>query len=198
VEFYQRSSPKPRSLAVLAGSFNPPTVAHVELAQAATLHAEEILCVVPSALPHKGYFGATLAERLEMLASVDIQVQYSIAATEGGLFLDIARECREHYGADTRLFFACGRDAAERILTWDYGRPGVVEEMLRDFELLVARRGGAFSPPPSFRRRIHELATSGEHDAVSSSEVRQRIARGQPWEHLVPATIARRVREIYS
>ncbi len=30
----------------------------------------------------------------------------------------------------TELSFICGRDAAERILHWDYGRPGVVEEML--------------------------------------------------------------------
>ena len=39
----------------------------------------------------------------------------------------------------------------ERVLGWDYGRKGVVEEMLREFEMLVASRSGEFSPPPEFR-----------------------------------------------
>jgi nicotinic acid mononucleotide adenylyltransferase len=100
--------------------------------------------------------------------------------------------------AGVRLYFLCGRDAAEWILGWDYGRPGVVEEMLQDFELLVAPRGGHFEPPPQFRHRIHSLALAGEHDSVSSSEVRERIARGQRWEHLVPEPIVELVRAIYS
>jgi nicotinic acid mononucleotide adenylyltransferase len=36
------------------------------------------------------------------------------------------------------------------------------------------------------------------HEEVSSTEVRERIARGEPWEHLVPEKIRARVREIYS
>jgi nicotinic acid mononucleotide adenylyltransferase len=92
----------------------------------------------------------------------------------------------------------CGRDAAERILTWDYGRAGVVDEMLDQFELLVAPRDGDFSPPAEFRHRIHLLNTRGGQDEVSSTEVRERIARGDPWEHLVPEPIVDRVREIYS
>ena len=115
-----------------------------------------------------------------------------------GLFIDIARECREHYGTEVQLSFICGRDAAERILHWDYGRPGVVEEMLGEFELLVAPRGGHFSPPAEYRHRIHALQVQGGHEEVSSTEVRERIARGEPWEHLVPEKIRERVREIYS
>jgi len=186
---------RPRSLGVLPGSFNPPTVAHLELAQAAKRHVDEVLYVAPSALPHKDYFGATLEQRIELLEGAE--ATHSIASTEQGLFIDIARECREHYGDEVRLFLICGRDAAERILTWDYGRPGVVREMLREFELLVARRGGHFDAPPEFRHRIHSLDMSG-HDEVSSSEVRERIARGERWEHLVPDAIVERVKKIYS
>ena len=35
------------------------------------------------------------------------------------------------------------------------------------------------------------------HD-VSSTEVRERIEAGQPWEHLVPAEIVEQMRAIYS
>jgi len=189
---------RPKKLGVLAGSFNPPTVAHKELVYAAGFHVDEVLCVVPSVLPHKEYFGATLEQRVEMLEAAKLIEFCSIASSEKGLFIDIARECREHYGADTRLLFVCGRDAAERILTWDYGRPGVVEEMLREFELLVAERAGEFQAPAEFQHRIHPLGLRGAHDGVSSTDVRERIARGEPWEHLVPWPIVDRVREIYS
>jgi nicotinate-nucleotide adenylyltransferase len=191
---------RPHILGVLAGSFNPPTIAHQELVNAAGAQVDELLCVVPSVLPHKDFFGATLEQRMEMLAALDDRagVDCSIASSEKGLFIDIAHECREHYGPDTRLYFVCGRDAAERILGWDYGRPGVVEEMLKEFELLVAARGGEFQPLVEFRHRVHPLDLRAAHDEVSSTEVRERITRGDPWEHLVPAAIVERVRKIYS
>jgi nicotinate-nucleotide adenylyltransferase len=198
VRFHRRSLSRPRKLGVVAGSFNPPTVAHQELVYAAGFLVDEVLCVVPSVFPHKEFVGATLEQRLEMLASAELAKGASIAVSEKGLFIDIARECREHYGADTQLYFVCGRDAAERILTWDYGRPGVVEEMLQEFELLVAARGGEFQPPSEFQHRVHPLGLQAAHDHVSSTEVRERIGRGERWEHLVPAEIVERVREIYS
>jgi nicotinate-nucleotide adenylyltransferase len=173
-------------------------VAHLALAAASRAHVDEILCVVPRAFPHKEYFGATIEQRIEMLGLLDLTMPGSIAITEQGLLIDIARECQAEFPDATRLYFLCGRDAAERVLTWDYGRAGVVEEMLNQFELLVASRSGDFVPPPEFERRIHPLAIPPGHDQVSSTEVRERIARGEPWEHLVPENIVERVREIYS
>jgi nicotinate-nucleotide adenylyltransferase len=198
VEFYVRNRRKPERLAVLAGSFNPPTNAHLELIHAAGFHADEILFVIPRAFPHKAYFGATLEQRLEMMAFADPGFGYSIASTDAGLFVDIARECREQYSREARLFFVCGRDAAERVLTWDHGREGAVEEMLAEFELLVAARQGDFEPLREHRHRIHNLAVRGAFDEVSSTDVRERIARREPWQHLVPEEIVDRVREIYS
>ena len=64
--------------------------------------------------------------------------------------------------------------------------------------VLVAARQGEFDPPAEFRERIHPLYIRGEYDALSSTEVRERIARGEPWEHLVPEEIVDRVRAIYS
>ena len=198
VRFHQQSIGRPQRLGVLAGSFNPPTIAHEELVYAAGFHVDEVVCVVPGVFPHKEYFGATLEQRLEMLAAARLMPPCSIASTEQGLFIDIARDCRKHYGPETQLYFVCGRDAAERILTWDYGRAGALEEMLQEFELLVAARSGEFQPPAEFQHRIHPLGLRAAHDQVSSTEVRERIARGKPWQHLVPAAIVERVREIYS
>src|SRR5258706_9355614 len=197
MEFYRRSSSVPEKLGVLSGSFNPPTIAHFELASAAGFHVDEVICVVPRVFPHKGYDGATLEQRVDMLERWGLMSPHSIATSDQGLFVDIVRECRAHFASGTQLYLICGRDAAERIFTWDYGRPGVLEEMLGEVQLLVAPRGGEFQPPPEFKRRIYSLGLHGEHDDVSSSEVRERIARGDKWEHLVPQAIVRRVREIY-
>ena len=198
MKFHQRSRTGTGRLGVLAGGFNPPTVAHVALAAAARNHVDQLLCVVPRAFPHKQYFGATIEQRIDMLASLELTIPRSIAITEQGLFIDIARECRAEFGPGIHLSFLCGRDAAERILTWDYGRTGVVEEMLDQFELLVASRDGDFKPALEFQHRIHSLVMPAGHDQVSSTEVRERIARGEAWEHLVPENIVERVREIYS
>jgi nicotinic acid mononucleotide adenylyltransferase len=70
--------------------------------------------------------------------------------------------------------------------------------MFQEFELLVASRDGEFRAPEEFQDRVHTLRLRGAHDQVSSTEVRERIARGEPWEHLVPEGIVERVREVYS
>jgi nicotinic acid mononucleotide adenylyltransferase len=93
---------------------------------------------------------------------------------------------------DIRQSFICGRDAAERIVNWDYGRPGVFEEMLGEFDLLVAPRQGSWRHPS-----VLELSLPCDFDSVSATEVRQRIASGEPWEHLVPESIRAMARRIY-
>ena len=72
------------------------------------------------------------------------------------------------------LKFLCGRDAAERVVSWDYGRPGAFREMLDDFELLVAARKGAFRAPAELREGIHTLAVPPEYEEISATDVRVR------------------------
>ena len=198
VKFFQRSADKTCRLGVLPGSFNPITVAHLALAEAALNVVDEVVFVLPREFPHKTYTGASFAQRVELLGlALAGQRRFSAAATEGGLFVEIAEECREAYGADVRLSFLCGRDAAERIADWDYGRPGAFAEMLGQFDLLVAARAGEYCPPESLSNSIASLDVAGAFDHVSASEVRARIAGGEPWRHLVPAPVVQRVSEIY-
>src|SRR5213080_4626078 len=105
MEFFRRCPAQPSRLGILPGTFNPVTVAHLALAQAAAGYVDEVLFVLPRMFPHKQYAGA--------------------------IFVDIANECRAAYGAAVRLTFLCGRDAAERIAGWDYGAPSAFGEMLR-------------------------------------------------------------------
>jgi nicotinate-nucleotide adenylyltransferase len=198
MEFLQRAAGQPERLGILPGAFNPITVAHLALARAALRHVNEVVFVVPRVFPHKNYSGASFSERLSMLReAASGESAFSIATTDGGLFLEIARECHAAYGDHVRLSFLCGRDAAERIVGWDYGRPEAVVDMLRQFELLVADREGAYEPAGETGASVRRLET-GCLDGVSATEVRERIARGDAWEHLVPEAIIEHARRIYS
>jgi nicotinate-nucleotide adenylyltransferase len=197
MEFLQRAAGQAERLGILPGTFNPITVAHLAIARAALAHVDEVVFVLPRVFPHKTYSGASFDERVEMLRAATVDdAAFSIATAEGGLFLEIARECREVYGDDVRLTFLCGRDAAERIVGWDYGRPEALSEMLREFELLVAQRDGPYDAPAHVRTAVRCLHVDGV-DGISATEIRERIARGQAWEHLVPAAVVESARRIY-
>jgi nicotinate (nicotinamide) nucleotide adenylyltransferase len=198
LEFFRRAAGEPRTLGVLPAGFNPPTRAHLALAEAALGVVDEVLFVLPREFPHKSYEDTTFTERMEMLlAATGGEPRYSVASSEGGLFLEIAAECREAHGENTALAFICGRDAAERIINWDYGRPDAVQHMLQEFEMLVAPRAGDFQPPGELQARIQPLAVDGGISAISATEVRERVRQGRPWEAMVPAEIVSMVRKIY-
>jgi nicotinate-nucleotide adenylyltransferase len=197
--FFIRSGVQPRRLGVFPGSYNPPTRAHLALAQAALLETDEVVFVIPRTFPHKPFEGASFDQRISMLRQLAAaDPRFSVAATEGGLFLDIACELRTVYDPCPAFKFLCGRDAAERIINWDYGHAGAVPHMLDQFELLVAAREGAYEPPPEIADRVHILPLEEDYGSVSATEVRTRIRQGLVWEHLVPEAIAAQVREVYS
>jgi nicotinate (nicotinamide) nucleotide adenylyltransferase len=182
-----------KRVGVLAGAFNPLTKAHLALADAARGLVDEVIFVVPRTYPHKEFHGAAFLDRIEMLRLAG--GNHHVEVTEGGLFIEIARELRQ---PDTEMQFICGRDAAERIIEWDYGEPGAIEKMLDEFSLLIADRRGEYEAPAHLRHRVHRLDLNGDWSDVSSTEVRRRIAAREEWEHLVPASIVDHVKRIYA
>lgn len=190
------AAPRPGRVVLVPGSYNPPTHAHRALLEAALDRVDEAVVVLPRAFPHKSWDAAPFEARLRMLEHMSPR-PYSIAISEGGLFLDMYAEFQRDAGPVAEVSIACGRDAAERILGWPYEDPSALERMFANFQLLVAARRGEFIPPPRFADRIHPLAIDEEHDTASSTEVRNRIAAGQQWRHLVPEGVADLAREVY-
>jgi nicotinate (nicotinamide) nucleotide adenylyltransferase len=183
-----------KKVGVIPGAFNPVTRAHIALGEAARAHVDEIIFAIPRAFPHKDFAGTTLEHRIEMLQRVCGEGEIQI--TDGGLFVEIAGEIRKSRPG-SEIYVVCGRDAAERVVTWNYEAPGTVEQMFEEMHLLVAERQGGYRAPDHLRTRIHSLALPPHFDDVSSTEVRRRIDAGEPWEHLVPESIVDLVREIY-
>ena len=194
---WARAHPERPRVALVPGSYNPPTIAHQALLEAALQQVDEAVAVLPRAFPHKSYAdGVTLRERVRMLAVMSPE-RYSIAIAEGGLFIEMYEEFRSAVGPQADVFIVCGRDAAERILAWDYTDAQALGRMFESFQLLVAARQGEFAPPEKFGDRMHTLQVPAACDLVSSTEVRQRISNGLPWRHLVPEAVAALAEEFY-
>jgi nicotinic acid mononucleotide adenylyltransferase len=191
VELIVRAAGAFGSVALLPGSFNPPTRAHLDMARAALAFVDAVIFVLPREFPHKPWSEASFEQRLTMLdrlAAVDSR--FGIAVSEGGLYIEMANEARALF-PQARIELVLGRDAAERIAKWDYGEPGVFERLARDFVLRVAPRCGSFEG-------AEQLELPPDCESISATEVRRRIAAGEPWQHLVPPEIVDLIEETYA
>ena len=183
---------------VLPGAFHPPTVAHLAMAESALALVDKVVFVLPRSLPHKDYSGVPFETRMQLLrAATQGNERFAVAETSGGLLIEIARELRPALPSAAQVHFLCGRDAAERIVNWDYGAPDAFSNMLREFHLLVAPRDGEYVIPEQHRHAIANLPLAPEYQAMSATDVRERIGTGVEWRHLVPPAIHEQVLALY-
>ena len=187
---------------VLPGAFNPVTNAHIALAEASIEQhrLDQIIFLLPEAFPHKAYVGASFEERLALLeAALSGEPRCAIASSDRGLFIEIAEAVRNDYGPDVDIYLICGRDAAERIVNWDYGDGPDFAKQLRQFQMLVGSRGEGYHIPAHYQGRIHCVELPLWLSEVSATEVRQAVIQSEAWEHLVPAAVANEIvkRKLY-
>ena len=198
MELLRRGAGGARRVALVAGAWNPPTRAHVALAEAAREFAHEVLLALPGVLPHKEFEETAFETRLEWLLQLAASREWlGVAAGGSGLFVELARGLRAADPDVEQIFLVCGSDAAERFLNWDYTDGAGVEQQLREFTLLVAPRGKPFTPPERLRASVHRLDLAEGWQSLSSTELRQRIKQREPWAHLAPEEIAAEIERAY-
>jgi len=193
LRFWKGSPIGAGTVGVLPGAFNPPTVGHEAVAAAARDQFDlgQVVFLVPEVFPHKSYEGASLEDRIAMLcAAAGQEAAYAVASSREGLFIDIARQVRERYGDGIEICLICGRDAAERIVGWDYGDGPPLRDQLKEFRLLVASREGEYVPPARYASRIQRVELAASFDEVSSSSVREAVALGSAWRRWVNERVA--------
>ncbi len=198
MDLVRRGAPNTNRVAILPAAWNPPTRAHLALAQAALGYAGEVLLALPRIFPHKEFEHTSFDLRLEWLRRIAAQRPgLGVAVTEGGLFLEMARALRAADPRVEHIYIVCGHDAATRFLSWPYGGgPGAIEQ-LREFSLLVAPRNEPFVTPAELRDSIHELELSPELRGISSTEIRRRIGQGEPWTDWVPEEVVPEAGRVY-
>lgn len=201
-----RARPDAQRIGVLSASFNPPTRAHVALLEAAqaAFHLEEGVLLLALTHVEKPLAGFGLPERLAMLRAIArSRPAWSVALCNRARFFEKAQALRAAVGEAPALFFLMGGDTLARLFDPRYypdvPMEAALEAFFRTAHLLIAPR-----PPwdrraledflhdpwrARYRARISFLDLPTALAAVSSSEVRQRLARGEPVADLVPPEI---------
>jgi nicotinate-nucleotide adenylyltransferase len=188
------------TVALLGGTFDPPHVGHVALARAALaeLPVDRLVVVVVGEAPHKAV--ETDAETRLRLAAAAFANEPAVEVSRHELerpgpsyTVDTACWAEETYGD---AIFVVGADEFADFLTWR--QP---ETILEHARIAVATRPG--SEPErldAVRARLDRpdrvLELPFEPLAVSSSDIRARVARGEPIHGLVPDAVARLVADL--
>jgi nicotinate-nucleotide adenylyltransferase len=190
-------------LGILGGTFNPPHVGHLRLARAALaeLGLERVLLVPARAAPHKADAEDPGAEHrlrmCELVARAEPRVEASrIEFDRPGpsYTVDTLRSIHAT-DPDAELTLIVGADMAQTLPSWREPR-----EILRLARLAVAGRDGA--PRERARSAIRSLDAQARSVFlemplldVSSSQIRSRVAGGEPYEDLVAAEVAAYIAE---
>lgn len=182
-----------RRIGVMGGSFDPVHLGHLIAAQdAAEQMSLEKVLFMPAARSPLKRAGETLsgAKRAALLAAaIAGHPQFELSTLEldrGGtsLTIDTARVLRERFPRDL-LFWIIGADQAAQIGNWRD-----IDVLATLVEFIVLPRPGitaaATPAPPGLR--LHHI-DSHVFD-ISSSKVRERIARGQPVRLFLPHAVA--------
>jgi nicotinate-nucleotide adenylyltransferase len=175
---------------LLGGTFNPPHDGHVALARAAELHfnLDKLVVVVAVRPGHKEVeLDADTRFRLAQAAFPD----YKVELDSHERTVDMLETGRWH-----EPLFLIGADEFCDFLTW------------KDPEGVLARaRLGVATRPGYPRERIDavlrqlsrpERVSLFEIEAlpISSREVRDRVSRGEPIDHLVPPAVAELIQSL--
>lgn len=189
-------------LGLFGGSFDPVHLGHLRLAECCREQAQlDGVWFVPSAVqPHKpGGPIAADADRLAMLRlAIEGRPGWDVSTIEldrGGLSytVDTLREV-VRVAPDRRVFFLMGADTLHDLPNWR--EPA---EVLALATPLVVRRAG--ERPPDFSglaelvdadrlAEIESHAIAMPPIAISSRELRQRLAAGEPCDDAMPARVA--------
>ncbi|HEV8152844.1 MAG TPA: nicotinate-nucleotide adenylyltransferase [Solirubrobacteraceae bacterium] len=187
------------AVGILGGTFNPPHLGHLVMAQEARdqLGLERVVLMPAGVPPHKEVLGADPgpAARLELcrLAAADDDglAVWDLEMRRAGpsFTVDTLRVLHER-DPELDLTFIVGGDMAETLPSWR--EPEAVLGLAR---LAVAERSGVRRE--ALMERLAPLRGS-ERVAffdmprldISSSDIRERVAGGRPIRHLVPDAVA--------
>jgi nicotinate-nucleotide adenylyltransferase len=179
-------------LGLFGGTFDPVHLGHLVIAETAreAFGLDRVVWLPAGDPPHKGTDVSPQEHRYAM----------AVLATAGHPSFEVSRlelertgpsytlHTVEHYRAaqpGTELFFITGVDTVLELMTWH--RP---EEVVRLCRFIAATRPG-WDPerlrkalPDAFLERIEVLETADIE--ISSTELRQRVRRGESVRYLVP------------
>jgi nicotinamide-nucleotide adenylyltransferase len=194
-----------RATALLAGSFDPPTIGHLELASAwrAGSGGDVVLLYADRTLPKElGTEPPMLDDegRLEALRRLTVTHEGLFAARASHrLLVDQAEAARDRWPR-APLTILLGSDKVLQLFepAWYEDRDAALDRLFAAANVRYAARVGHRGLVPAiiarpenarFRGHIEPIEVPGDIEGVSSSEVRRRIRAGDSVADLVPIEI---------
>jgi nicotinate-nucleotide adenylyltransferase len=190
-----------KAIGILGGIFDPVHNGHCALAAGARDHfgLSKVLFVPSGRPPHKARVSASAADRLAMLC-LAVRDEPAFMVWDGEIrrkgisyTVDTLRTLTRDF-PDSSFYFIVGSDNVREIMTWRHYR-----DVLAMVTLCVAHRPGySITIPPSLNVGRIENFPSPELE-VSSTMIREHVAQGQSFRHLVPEAVGEyiSVRELY-
>lgn len=197
-------------LGIFPASFNPPTRAHLALIREARVRQrlDEVLVLLDVRAMDKECAATEFADRLAMLKKAfgrDPEVSTGISSH--GLFFDKITPLRRIYPDPVDFFFIVGFDTIVRVVDRKYYRnpKKSLDELFarcrflvanrgdlerKDFELLFQKRGNK-----PYMDRVSYFTLSPRFSLLSSTLVREKIAKGMPVDPFVPASVLQFIRK---
>jgi nicotinate-nucleotide adenylyltransferase len=185
-----------RRVGIMGGTFDPVHHGHlVAAAEARWQFRLDQVLFIPTGQPWQKPVGVSSAEDRYLMTVIATASNPAFAVSRieidhpGPTYtVETLRRLRAELDEDARLYFITGADAVLHILTWKDG-----EEVLKLAELIAATRPGYDLSKlaewlPSGADRVHTLEIPML--AISSTELRARVARGEPIHYLVPEAVA--------
>ena len=206
-------------IGLLGGTFNPPHVAHLRIAEEAreTCWLDRVLFIPAADPPHKRVAGSVpFSRRCRMVAlAIADNPSFELSTIEGerngkSYSIDTIRTLQSRNPGDT-LYFIIGSDSFLEITTWH-----ACNDLLQSCNLIVVERPGAESDHPgqalpvAMRDQFRYTAASRRLEHVggttiqlltgcpldlSSSMIRRYAAAGRSVRYLVPAAVETYIRE---
>ena len=186
-------------LGIMGGTFDPVHYGHLVAAEEAVVQFNlDRVVFMPTGRPvrktHRSVSSAEDRYLMTVIATAsnpDFEVSRLEIDRPGDTYtVETLRLLRDSYGPGAELFFITGADAVREILTWKGA-----EELAGLTTFIAATRPGyeadslADAMPPGVPApRVEPMAVPAL--AISSSDIRERVARRQPVRYLLPEAVA--------
>jgi nicotinate-nucleotide adenylyltransferase len=211
IELIKRAARRGPRVGVFASSFNPLTIAHLELMRRARdeFSLDEVLGLAGRTNADKSRYECALEDRLQMLLlGLSGDAHLGAGLSSHAFYVDML-EALAPLLAESDLHFVVGFDTFERVLDRDdrytpkyhrrFGdRLAALAYLFSECRFIVAGRAGAgrdevrallAQEPAAFGERVFYLDFPTDLGERSASEVRALVGAGQSVTGLVPAAV---------